>query len=77
MHDNFDQIIDSLCQEIASNLEAMAQTTSLEEKGKYSDIVKNLTASHGVYLDFIGNIKALSMHEDPNFDDFPDFLDDE
>jgi hypothetical protein len=50
-----DKIMDGLSKELMTALKDMAKTKNLDEKIKYSQVVKNLCDSLGVFFDFAGS----------------------
>ena len=56
-----EKIMSGISKEILAVLKAMDKTKDIEEKKKYSEIIKNLSDSHGVYLSFISDI---ALYED-------------
>ncbi len=57
-----EQFIEGISRELNAALDAMQNTTSLEEKQQYSEIVKNLTNSLTTLLDTMGSF--MHMEED-------------
>ena len=50
-----EEIMNSISNEILATLKVMAKAKTPEEKLKYSEIVKNLCDSLGVFLNLIGD----------------------
>ncbi len=50
-----EEIMNSISNEILATLKVMAKVKTPEEKLKYSEIVKNLCDSLGVFLNLIGD----------------------
>jgi len=64
-----EQLMDSLSEELYSNIQEMKRADNIEEKLRYSKIVRNLSQSLGVFLQLVSNV----MNAD--FDDFDDDYD--
>ena len=60
---NLEKMMDSLLNELAANLKTMSKAKTIEEKIQYSQIIKNLCESLGVFLNL-----AREMI-DPDFDE--------
>ncbi len=54
-----DKMLDGISKELMSALNDMSKTKNIDEKLKYSQVVKNLCDSLGVFLDFAGNMIPL------------------
>jgi len=63
-----EKLMDELSKELSNTLKAMSKAKTVEEKIQYSEIVKNLSDSLGVFLGLISD-----MMMDYDFDDFDDF----
>jgi hypothetical protein len=59
-----DKLIDKLSNELAVTLKAMAKAKSAEEKLQYSEIVKNLCESLGVFFGLISEMAPFGFDED-------------
>jgi hypothetical protein len=59
-----DKIIENLFGELAATLKAMSKTKSVEEKLRYSEIVKNLSESLGVFLHMADAFSAMDYEEE-------------
>jgi len=51
-----EKIMEGISKELSSALSSMAKAKTAEEKLQYSEVVKNLCDSLGVFLDFAGNL---------------------
>ncbi len=60
-----EKLMDELSQEISATLKAMSKAKTAEEKIQYSEVVKNLSDSLGVFLGLISD-----MLMDYDLDDF-------
>ena len=58
-------IMENLMKELDSALKAMSKAKTVEEKLAHSKIVKNLSASLGIFL----NLANTMMEDDPDFMD--------
>lgn len=58
------KVIDSLLDELAATVKAMSKTKSVDEKVVYSQVVKNLSESLGVFI----NAANRMMADDYDFD---------
>ncbi len=58
-----EQIMNGISKELNASLKAMAKAETLEEKLKYSEVIKNLCDSLGVFLSLIGDM-ALPYDDD-------------
>jgi hypothetical protein len=59
-----EKLMDDLSKELSTTLKAMAKAKSAEEKLKYSEIVKNLCESLGVFLGVISEMAPYGFDED-------------
>jgi hypothetical protein len=59
-----EKIMDGLSKELGLALKAMAKAKTAEEKLAYSQIVKNLCDSLGVFLDLASQIMECDLGED-------------
>jgi hypothetical protein len=48
---NWEEIMEGISKELEASLKAMAKAKTVEEKVAYSQIVKNLSESLGMFLD--------------------------
>jgi hypothetical protein len=58
-----DKMLDGISKELMTALKDMAKTKNIDEKLKYSQVVKNLCDSLGVFLDFAGNMMPFDNEE--------------
>lgn len=63
------KIMEGISKELESTLKAMSKAKTVEEKAAYSQIVKNLSDSLGVFLDLASNLMDFGLDE---FDDEDD-----
>ena len=61
---NPEKIMDGLSKELEDALKAMSKAKTVEEKTAYSQIVKNLSESLGVFLDLASNMMDYGLDED-------------
>jgi len=54
-----EKIMDGISEEIVTALNAMKKARTSEERLKYSEIIKNLCESLGVFLNLIGDMAPL------------------
>jgi hypothetical protein len=59
-----EKLMDDLSKELSSALKALGKAKTLEEKLQYSEIVKNLSESLGVFLDLISNMAPFGFDEE-------------
>ena len=59
-----EKLMDDLSKELSTTLKAMAKAKSAEEKLQYSEIVKNLCESLGVFLGVISEMAPYGFDED-------------
>ncbi|HHD56643.1 MAG TPA: hypothetical protein ENK89_03055 [Desulfobulbaceae bacterium] len=64
-----EKLMNSLSEELYSNIQEMKREDDVEEKLRYSEIVRNLSQSLGVFLRLISDVM------DADFDDFDDDYD--
>lgn len=69
------EMINGLSKQVLSALKAMEKSKNVEEKLKYSEMIKNLCESMGVFLNLITEMGR--MNEDFNEEEFDDEFDDE
>ncbi len=61
-----EKLMNDLSKELSNALKAMSKAKNTEEKLKYSEIVKNLTESLGVFLSLISDMVPMDYDgEDP------------
>ena len=60
-----EKIMNGISKEIFSALEAMAKSNTPEEKLRYSEIIKNLCDSLGVFLNLIGDLAPYDDEDEP------------
>jgi hypothetical protein len=58
-----DKLMTDLSKELTAALKSMGKAKSVEEKIAYSQVVKNLCESLGVFLDFAGNMMDFDLDE--------------
>lgn len=58
-----EKIMDGLAKELSAALKAMAKAKTVEEKLAYSQIVKNLCDSLGVFLGLASEMMGFDMEE--------------
>jgi hypothetical protein len=61
---NPEKIMDGLSKELEDALKAMSKTKLVDEKATYSQIVKNLSESLGVFLEMATNMMDYDFDED-------------
>ena len=61
-----DKMLNDLSKELNGALKAMSKAKTFEEKVAYSNVVKNISESLGVFLNFVSDMMAF----DPDNDDF-------
>ncbi len=59
-----EKLMDDLSKELSTTLKTMAKAKSAEEKLQYSEIVKNLCESLGVFLGVISEMAPYGFDED-------------
>ena len=59
-----DKIMDGISKELLSTLKSMSATKDVKEKVAYSEVVKNLCASLGVFLDAAGSMMDFEEDEE-------------
>ena len=59
-----EKLMDDISKELSTTLKAMAKAKSAEEKLQYSEIVKNLCESLGVFLGVISEMAPYGFDED-------------
>jgi len=60
-----DKIMDGISKQILANLKAMEKAKSPEEKKMYSETVKNLSESLGVFLSFASDMALMDDDDMP------------
>jgi len=58
-----DKLMTDLSKELSATLKAMSKAKTAEEKLAYSQVVKNLCESLGVFLDFAGNMMDFDLDD--------------
>ena len=58
-----EKIMDSLLKELTDDLKAMSKVETVEEKIQYSQIVKNLCESLGVFLNLASEMMDFDFEE--------------
>ena len=58
-----EKIMDGLLKELTTTLKAMSKVKTVEEKMQYSEIVKNLCDSLGVFLNLASGMMGLDFEE--------------
>ncbi|RUM38205.1 MAG: hypothetical protein DSY58_02580 [Desulfobulbus sp.] len=61
-------IMDELSRELTDTLKKMRKAKTAEEKLAYSQVVKNLSSSLGVFLGLITNVMDMGFDDDDMFD---------
>jgi hypothetical protein len=59
-----EHVMHELSDQLSATLKAMAKAKSVEEKKQYSEIVKNLSESLGVFLGIIRDLAPYDFDED-------------
>ena len=59
-----EKIMDDLSRELADTLKLMKKARTAEEKLAYSQVVKNLSESLGVFLNLISGIMGMDFDDD-------------
>ena len=62
-----EKMMEDLSKELNHALSAMSKAKSVEDKVAYSQIVKNLSESLGVFFDFASNMMDLDFDEDEDY----------
>ena len=60
---DLEKIMDGLLKELTTNLKAMSKAKTMEEKMQYSEIIKNLCESMGVFLNLANEMMGLDFEE--------------
>jgi hypothetical protein len=60
---DLDKTMDNLANELNAQLRAMAKAETVEEKVAYSEVVKNLTESIGIFLGLASDMMAFDVDE--------------
>jgi hypothetical protein len=58
-----EKIMDNLFKELGAALKSLSSAKTVEEKVAYSQIIKNLSESLGVFLDLAGNMAEYDEDE--------------
>jgi hypothetical protein len=58
-----EKIMDNLFKELGTALKSLSSSKTVEEKVAYSQIIKNLSESLGVFLDLAGNMAEYDEDE--------------
>ena len=58
-----EKIMEDLLNELAITLKAMSKAKTIEEKMQYSEIIKNLCDSLGVFLNLANDMMGLDFEE--------------
>ena len=58
-----EKIMEDLFKELTTTLKAMSKAKTIEEKMQYSEIVKNLCDSLGVFLNLVNDMMGLDFEE--------------
>ncbi|MBN1383025.1 MAG: hypothetical protein JXA41_15275 [Deltaproteobacteria bacterium] len=66
------KIMENLSKELGSALKTMSKAKTVEEKAAYSQIVKNLSESLGVFLELASNLMDYGLDEFDEFDEEDD-----
>ena len=66
-----EKIMNGISREILAALDTMAKSKTTEEKLKCSEIVKNLSESFGVFLEFIENMALYDEDDEDNDESIP------
>lgn len=59
-----EKLMDDLSKELSAALKALSKAKTLEEKLQYSEIVKNLSESLGVFLSLISDMAPFGFDEE-------------
>lgn len=59
-----EKLMDDLSKELSAALKALGKAKTLEEKLQYSEIVKNLSESLGVFLGLISDMAPFGFDEE-------------
>lgn len=59
-----EKLMNDLSNELSANLKGLAKAKTVEEKKQYSEIVKNLSESLGVFLSMITELAPYGFDED-------------
>ncbi len=63
-----EQIMDDISRELTETLKKMRKARTAEEKLAYSQVVKNLSESMGVFLRLVSDMMGMDFDEDDMFD---------
>ena len=58
-----EKIMEGLLNELTTTLKAMSKAETIEEKMQYSEIIKNLCDSLGVFLNLANDMMGLDFEE--------------
>ena len=58
-----EKIMEDLFKELTTTLRAMSKAKTIEEKMQYSEIIKNLCDSLGVFLNLANDMMGLNFEE--------------
>jgi len=58
-----EKLMNDLSRELSDNIKMLAKAKSLEEKLQYSEIVKNLSESLGVFLNLISDMASYGLDD--------------
>ena len=64
-----EKLMTELSNELSATLKAMAKAKTVEEKKQYSEIVKNLSESLGVFLSMLSDLAPYGFDEDDEDDE--------
>ena len=64
-----EKLMTELSNELSATLKAMAKAKTVEEKKQYSEIVKNLSESLGVFLSMLSDLAPYGYDEDDEDDE--------
>ena len=64
-----EHLLHELSDQLTATLKAMAKAKSVEEKKQYSEIVKNLSESLGVFLTMLSDLAPYGYDEDDEDDE--------
>jgi len=59
-----DKIMDNLSKELTGALKAMSKAKTVEEKVAYSQVVKNISESLGVFLNLASDMMPFDLDDD-------------
>ena len=64
-----EHLLHELSDQLTATLKAMAKAKTVEEKKQYSEIVKNLSESLGVFLSMLSDLAPYGYDEDDEDDE--------